>query len=205
MITRELVIKTASDLFLKNSVKTVTLERIAKELHTSKRTIYIHFEDKTALLRACLQLYFAEVRDENQKMIALAKNPIEAIGYINFQILKRATSANPAFFRDIEAYYPGLLRYAYRENGHFAHTNLTFLAEWGIKDEIFVADMDIEITMKTVQALLELTKDTNIFPIGEYSKKRLTFGIMLPYLRGVCTEKGIKILEKQKDLFGISI
>lgn len=205
MITKEFILKTASELFLKYGEKTVTIERIAKELHTSKRTIYTHFEDKTALLKACLQLYFAQVRDENERIIDGAHNAIEAIGRINFHIIKRAASENPNFFQDIHAYYPGLLREAYRENGHFAHIHLKQLAEWGIKDKIFVADLDVDVTMKTVQALLELTRDTSLFPVGEYSKKRLTFGIMFPYLRGMCTEEGVKLLEKQRDLFGISV
>ena len=205
MITKELIIKTSSDLFLKNGVKTVTLERIAKELHTSKRTIYAHFTDKTDLLSACLAAYYTEVREENQLEIAAAKNAIEAMGLINFKIIKRAMSANPSFFQDVENYYPGLLKDTYKENGSFAHNNLVYLAKWGIKDGIFLADMDIEVTTKTVLALLELIKDTDSFPVGEYSKKRLTFGIMLPYLRGMCTEKGIKMLEEQKDLFGLSI
>jgi AcrR family transcriptional regulator len=171
MITRELILKIAGEQFLKFGEKSVTIERIAKELHTSKRTIYIHFKDKTDLVNACLKAYFAQVRDENEKIIDAAHNAIEAIGYINFNILKRAASENPNFFQDIHAYYPGLLRDAYRENGHFAHTHLKQLAEWGIKDKIFVADLDVDVTMKTVQALLELTRDTSLFPVGEYSKK----------------------------------
>lgn len=205
MITKEKIIQLSSDLFLKNGVKTVTLERIAKELHTSKRTIYQHFADKTELLSACLASYYINVREENQKEIASAKNAIEAMGLINFHIIKRAISYNPSFFQDIENYYPGLLKDTYKENGSFAHNNLVFLAKWGIEDGIFLKEMDIEVTTKTVLALLELIKDADRFPAIEFSKQRLTFGIMLPYLRGLCTEKGIKMLEEQKDLFGISL
>ena len=45
MITRELIIETATDLFVQHGVKTVTIDKIVKEMHTSKRTIYNHFED----------------------------------------------------------------------------------------------------------------------------------------------------------------
>ena len=47
MITRDLIIKKATQLFLSYGVKTVTIDKIVKELHTSKRTIYKHFKDKT--------------------------------------------------------------------------------------------------------------------------------------------------------------
>jgi hypothetical protein len=39
--------------------------------------------------------------------------------------------------------------------------------------------------------------------MAQYSKERLTFGIMLPYLRGVCTEEGLAQLEKQEALFKV--
>ncbi len=205
MHTKEQIIETANNLFLKNGIKTITLERIAKELHTSKRTIYTHFTDKTDLLRDCLQLYYEQASEENQRLIEKATNPIEAMGLIYFHIVKRSISTNPNYFQDILHYYPGVLREAYRQKGHFAHSNILYLAQWGIREGIFLADMDIEVTTKTVLALLDLTKDQDRFPATEFTKKRLTFGIMLPYLRGVCTEKGIQILEKQRDLFEVAL
>ena len=46
MVTKEFIIETATKLFMQNGVKTITIDRIVKELHISKRTIYSHFEDK---------------------------------------------------------------------------------------------------------------------------------------------------------------
>ena len=87
--------------------------------------------------------------------------------------------------------------------GNFAHVELEELAKWGIKDGLFRKDIDIQVTSKTVLALLELLKDNNRFPVTEFSKERLTFGIMLPYLRGVCTDKGVQQLQDQEELFKV--
>jgi AcrR family transcriptional regulator len=205
MIDKETIIKVASDLFLKNGVKTVTLDRITKELHTSKRTIYAHFSDKTDLLKSCLNAYHARIRKENEEVIRNSENAIEAMGYLHQHIVNRANVTNPNFFNDILHYYPGLLSRSYGENGNFAHEELMYLAKWGIKDGLFEEDLDIHVTMKTVLNLLKLLKDTDQFPVQEYSKTRLTFGIMLPYLRGICTKKGIELLEMQKELFYVTL
>jgi len=53
--------------------------------------------------------------------------------------------------------------------------------------------------------MLKLLKDNNLFPITKYSKERLTFGTLVPYLRGLCTSKGVRLLAKQEELFKISI
>lgn len=205
MVAREKIIEVASLLFVEHGIKTITIDRIVKQLHTSKRTIYTHFEDKIALLEACLANYHKDIRKENDDIILGSENAIQAMGYLHQRIVFRASQTNPNFFNDILHYYPGLLQKSYRSMGNFAHSELEQLAKWGIKDGLFREDMDIQVTSKTVLALLELLKDTNRFPVHLYSKERLTFGIMLPFLRGVCTESGILQLKRQEELFKVGL
>ena len=80
---QERIIQIATKLFLKNGVKSVTIDRIVKELHTSKRTIYNHFEDKITLLRACLDVYHKKVSKENEEIIKSADNVIEAMAFMH--------------------------------------------------------------------------------------------------------------------------
>jgi hypothetical protein len=65
--------------------------------------------------------------------------------------------------------------------------------------------MDVEVVGKTVLTLLKSLKDTRQFPVAQFSKERLTFAIMVPYLRGLCTSKGIKLLHIQEELFRVQI
>ena len=205
MITKDLIIKDSTKLFLKNGVKSVTIDRIVKELHTSKRTVYNHFKDKTALLTACLATYHAAIKRENEEIVKESDNAIAAMGHLLHHIIKRANVVNPNFFNDILHYYPGLLQQSYRKTGNFAHKILAYLAEWGIQDGIFVEDLDIEVTSKTVLTMLNMLKNNDQFPIDKFSKERLTFGILLPYMKGLCTEKGLEILAMEEELFRVTI
>jgi AcrR family transcriptional regulator len=205
MITKELIIQTATQLFVENGVKTVTVDKIVKQLRTSKRTVYNHFENKTELLRACLAVYHLKVKTENETIINAAPNAIAALGSMQHEIVKRTYQVNPNFFSDIIHYHPGLLEDSYRNTKNFAHQQILDIAQWGIEDGIFQEDMDIEVVGKTVLVLLKLLKDNSLFPISKYSKERLTFGTLVPYLRGLCTPKGVRLLSKQEELFKISI
>ena len=205
MVTKELIIETATKLFTQNGVKAITIDKIVKELHTSKRTLYNHFKDKIDLLRACLDVYNAKVKAENEEIIKSSENVLEAMGYLHQKIVHRSYQVNPNFFSDILHYYPGLLHESYRNSGNFAHQQLVYLAGWGIKDGIFKKDMDVEVVGKTVLAMLKLLKDNNQFPVSEFSKERLTFGILVPYMRGLCTTKGLELLKIQEELFRVSI
>lgn len=205
MITRELIVDTALNLFLENGVKSITIDKIVKELHTSKRTLYQHFEDKSSLVKVSLISYNTSVAKENEQIIHSAKNAIQAMGYLHQKIVSRAHEMNPSFFTDIANYHPGLLNESYEEAGKFAHTQLLYIAKWGLEDKIFREDMDVEVVGKTVGVMLKLLKDHRMFPIHEYSKERLTFGILLPYLRGLCTSKGLKLIRIQEELFRVTI
>lgn len=205
MVTKEKIIEVATLLFVEHGVKTITIDRIVKQLHTSKRTIYKHFEDKTSLLEACLATYHAKIRKANEDIIHASDNAVQAMGYMHQQIVQRASQTNPNFFNDILHYYPGLLQQSYRNMGNFAHAELEQLAKWGMKDGLFREDLDIQVTSKTVLALLEMLKDNNRFPVSQFSKERLTFGILIPYLRGVCTDKGVEQLKMQEELFKVML
>ncbi|MFK7936558.1 MAG: TetR/AcrR family transcriptional regulator [Saprospiraceae bacterium] len=205
MITREKIIEEATRLFTNHGVKSVTINRIVQHLHTSKRTIYNHFADKGELLEACLAVYHQKVKKENEVLLTEADNAIEAMGKLYNRIIGRASQVNPSFFNDILHYHPGLLQKSYRETNNFAHQQLYDLGKWGMKDGIFRADLDVEVVTKTVLVMLELLKDTDRFPVQEFSKERLTFGILVPYLRGVCTPKGQELLHEQSELFRIMI
>lgn len=190
---------------MENGVKTVTIDKVVKEMHTSKRSIYSHFEDKTDLLRACLAYYHARIKEENEEIMFRSENVIEAMGHLHKQIIRRSYEVNPNFFIDVTNYYPGLLHESYRNTGKYAHQHLVYLSEWGIRDGIFIPDMDVEVVGRTVLALIKLLKNNNKFPIAEFSKERLTYGILVPYMRGLCTLKGIELLEIQEEVFRVSI
>lgn len=204
MITKEHIIEVTTQLYLKRGVKSVTIADISKELSTSKRTIYNHFLDKTDLMQACVEQYLASIRSNNDEIINTSSSAIEAMGMIHQQILKRADYSNANFYREILKYYPSVLKDSYKKNAEFAFRELLYLSKWGVKDGFFRKDLDPEVTMAAVQTLLKLCNNSKIFPSEQFSKARLSEGIMVAYLRGLCTEKGLLEVEKQKHLYLIA-
>jgi len=201
MITKEYIIEITTQLYLQNGVKSVTIADISKELSTSKRTIYNHFIDKNDLMQACIEQYLAGIRSNNDEIINNSSSAIEAMGMIQQQILKRADYSNANFYKEILKYFPSVLKDSYEKNSKFAFRELLYLAEWGVKEGFFRKDLDPEVTMATVQTLLKLCNNSKIFPSAQFSKARLTEGVMVTYLRGLCTEKGLLEVEKQKHLY----
>lgn len=59
------IARRAQDLFFRKGFSQVTTDEIARELGISKKTLYVHFDSKEALLRASL----AEMREEMQTAV----------------------------------------------------------------------------------------------------------------------------------------
>ena len=202
---KELIVDTATKMFTKHGVKTVTIDRIVSELHTSKRTIYKSFKDKDELLKACILEYHQKVKSENDEIMKNAPNAIAAMGILHQKILERSYLINPNFYSDIYRFHPKLVREVLNKSSDYGRENMLFLANWGIEDGLFIKDLDIEVVGTTVIHLLKLFKDHQKFPVSKFSKERLTFSTMVPYMRGMCTPKGLKLLEKQEELFRVSL
>lgn len=200
-MNKEYIIEITTKLFLSNGVKSVTMGEITKELSTSKRTIYNHFIDKTDLVSACMEEYLAKIRSNNDDIIGKSKNAIEAMGYIYQHILSRDESTNSNFYKDIVKYYPSVLKESHKKNGEFSYREFFYLAKWGLEDGLFNDNIDTIVTMRTVNSLLKLCNNTTKFPPVEFSTTRLTKGIMLPYLTGLCTDKGRQELMRFKHLY----
>lgn len=201
MKDREHIIEVANKLFMEYGIRAVSLDRIVKELRTSKRTIYKHFKDKDDLLQACLITYHTKIKTENEAIIEESPNPIVALASLYQEIVRRSHQVNPNYFNDVYHYFPEILKKAYKATAQYPQQEMLHLIEWALKDELFVPNMDREIVMRTVVYLLDLMKDNRRFPATKYSRERLTFAVIVPYLRGLCTKEGIELLEKEEALF----
>lgn len=87
---RTLIIDHARDLFVSKGVEAVTMREIAKRIGYSATSIYLHFADKEALLRAICDTDFLKLATALKEILAIA-DPIERMvafgqGYARFAL-----------------------------------------------------------------------------------------------------------------------
>lgn len=87
---RTLIIDHARDLFVSRGVEAVTMREIAKRIGYSATSIYLHFADKEALLRAICDTDFLRLATLLKDIMSIA-NPIERMvalgqGYATFAL-----------------------------------------------------------------------------------------------------------------------
>ena len=87
---RKMILDAARELFITEGVEAVSMRKIAVKIGYSATTLYNHFEDKEALLRALCEADFGTLRQSFQKIGRIA-DPIERLrklgqAYITFAL-----------------------------------------------------------------------------------------------------------------------
>jgi AcrR family transcriptional regulator len=94
---RTLIIDAARELFVAHGIEAVTMREIAKRIGYSATSIYLHFADKEALLRAVCDTDFLALTQSLRNSLQIA-NPLERLtamgrGYVAFAL------SNPNHYR----------------------------------------------------------------------------------------------------------
>jgi len=87
---KKLIIDAARDLFVTKGVEAVSMREIAKGIGYSATSIYSHFKDKEAILRAIVDTDFQELATRQESILAIS-DPVERLqtlgrGYAEFAL-----------------------------------------------------------------------------------------------------------------------
>jgi hypothetical protein len=191
MEIREKIIEGAGKLFVERGIRQVTMDTIAQSLGISKRTIYENFKDKDALLSNFLSESIITHKKSAIEILNSSKNVIEALfvfGEYNNQAFKKV---NPCFFNDIKKYHPDIFNKV-MSDGEIHNYEVTFtMLKRGVNEGIFIKEIDLEIVNLFIHHTMEFF---HLMEEKKFSHNQIWASVHLPYLRGICTEKGRELI-----------
>lgn len=203
MELRDKIATRAGLLFIERGVKQVTMDTIAQSLGISKRTIYENYKDKNDLLRNVLIQATLSHKEKVVEIIKNSKNVIEAL--FNFGQYNKETfqKINPLFFEDLQKYHSDIFLQIMTNDQVRNHEISYTLLKRGVNEGVFVKTIDIDLANRFIHNSMDFF---NKVTHEEKIDHRIVWEtIFLPYVKGICTEKGIEILmtfTKQHNNFG---
>ncbi len=108
-------------------------------------------------------------------------------------------TVNPIFFTDLKRYHYNIWMQTYKLNyeWHMAQTYTTL--KKGINEGVFRKNIDIEIVAKLLHEQLRILSDDQIFPSSRFSIRVVFENIMINFMRGIATNKGLEMIENYQD------
>lgn len=189
---RNRILKAAMTEFLHKGVKSVKMDDIANTLAISKRTLYEIYSNKEELLLEAVRIHEQEFND-HMLQYSLDKNHNVMDIIIEFYKKKLLSIADVSSLFLVELRkYKQVVEYLERMNAE-RHNNALLFFHRGVKEGFFRSDLNFDIILKTSSASANYAMETQMYK--NYSITAIMHNTIFLYLRGICTTKGIKVLD----------
>ncbi|TXG37413.1 TetR/AcrR family transcriptional regulator [Seonamhaeicola maritimus] len=193
---REKIIHKATELFLNFGFKSVTMDDIANEMAISKKTIYVHFANKTKLVEAVTFAVFENVCEGIDGICNTSVNPIEELYDIKMFVLQylKSEKSSPQF--QLKKYYPQIYNQLRVKQFEKMHESVKDSLQNGVDTNLFRDTINVDFISRMYFNGLMGIKDETFFPLDIYDMEYLMESYLEYHLRAIVTEKGLQILNK---------
>lgn len=197
---KEKIINISKDLFLELGFKTVTMDDIANKMGISKKTIYSHFSNKTELVSSTINYIFEEVAKEAEIIYGSQENPVLEFFLIRDYITATLAKQNPIARYQLEKFYPDIFREIQLKQLELMIRCITENINRGKDLGWYRPAIDTAFTSRMFYSAMHSVKDPVIFPPEEFSLDSLFDKVIKNFLFGICTPKGLEILNNQFEI-----
>lgn len=193
---KEKIINKATKLFLKLGFKSVTMDDIANEMAISKKTIYTHFKNKTALVHECSFSVLNSITTGIDEICALNINPIEELFQIKKFIMQKLEDDQTSAQYQLQKYYPEISKKIHQNQLEKMLDCTRKNLKKGIKEGFYREKIDLDFIGRLYFMGIMGIQDQELFPIKKFSSKYRSEEYLEYHLRGIVTPEGLITLNK---------
>lgn len=190
---RKRILDVAAQEFRTKGIKSVKMDDIANLLSISKRTLYEIYDNKEQLLMESVR---EEFQDFDRSMQEVCDNPdlnvIDVV--IEFYKLKirRMSMVVPTYYYDLQK-YPDILDWLNSQRSQRQSESTKFY-EQGISEGLFRSDVNYDLISDVSNGVMDYVMEQQLYT--RYPLTEIFRNVVLLYIRGFCTVKGVEELQK---------
>ncbi len=193
---RKQILDLANCKFTTIGVKSVKMDDIARELKISKRTLYEIYENKEQLL---LESVERNIHAFNAQMESFCDQcHVQVIDVIlKFYRLQMESirDLNPVFYEDLHKYPRVVAFIEHMKKEQHAHSKDFF--KRGVQDGYFRGDFNYELISQLGDSMMQKVMEDKLYK--KYGLQYILRNVIMLFIRGLCTAKGIQELDRQLD------
>lgn len=196
MEAKEHLLQTANRLFRSYGIRSVTMDDVAKEAGMSKKTIYLHVEDKNQLVAELMGFVLDTQRKEIEKQTANTKNAVEEILQVIQCMQHMGANFNPVLFYDLQKYYPQVWLQFKEFKDRFIFEKVRTNLKKGISEGLYRKEIQVDIIAKMRTEQVGIAMNPAFFPSEEFKPWEVMQQLTDHYIHGIVTLKGHKLINK---------
>jgi AcrR family transcriptional regulator len=195
---KEKIINASLQLFLKNGIRKMTILKLVKEMDISTKTVYKYFADKEDLLEQCLLVHYKLLSNNLLMLEESSSNPVISVYRMWEGALELDFGVNHIFYRDLNYYYPKMQDSVLNKTVRKNPDSIMKFIDDAIRKGYFRKDANPQVVLAVMETLYTSICRTETFKHIKIKPEILLQNTMEPYLRGLCTTKGLKAFEKKQ-------
>jgi TetR/AcrR family transcriptional regulator, cholesterol catabolism regulator len=187
--TRQRIVAGARRHFFAHGFRGVTMDDLALEMSMSKKTLYVHFSSKTALLEAVLQDKLSRAESDFQRATSSGDFSIQLQSLLGC-VREHGEEIQPPFVRDMQREAPELFAKVQRGRAVLIQRYFGELFATGQKAGRIRKDVRTEFLVEMlIGAVNGILHPQKIMELGLTPKIAFT-KVIAVFLEGVATEQG---------------
>jgi AcrR family transcriptional regulator len=175
------------------------MDDIANNLGMSKKTLYQYFADKDELVEAVVDGHINEVEGDCMNCRKDATDAIHEIFLTMEQIMEEFNNMNPMLLYDLEKFHFKAYQRFKDYKDKFLLQIIRSNIEWGIKDELYRADLNVDVLSKYRIESMLIPFNVAVFPPGKYNLAKTSEIMIENFTYGLATIKGHKLIQKYNE------
>jgi AcrR family transcriptional regulator len=191
---KEQIVNKSAELFLNLGFKSVTMDDIASEMGISKKTIYVHFTNKTKLVEAVTFHLFDTICNGIDHICNTAINPIEELYSIKMFVMQHLKNEKTSPQYQLKKYYPQIHSVLKFKQFEKMHKSVEESLKHGVNTGVFRSSIDVDFISRMYFTGMTGIKDNMFFPPTHFQMEYLMESYLEYHLRAIVTEKGMTIL-----------
>ena len=191
------ILERASVVYMKFGVKSVTMDDLARELGTSKKTIYKYFKDKQELVN---EIISTKVQMDSALCLncqQISENAIDDLINISQLVIEQLRNVNPTVFFDLQKYHPDAWAKIEEHKWKFVRTIIYQNIQRGINEGIYREDLNPDIIANLYVSTTDNIMNGSIFPWPTYKFQDVFSEMIQLYINGMANDKGKAYLKKR--------
>ncbi len=193
---KDKIVQKATELFIKLGFKSVTMDDIANEMAISKKTIYTHFKNKTALVKECAFSVLNSITTGIDQICALDIDPIEELFQIKKFIMQKLQEDQTSAQYQLQKYYPEISKKIHQNQLEKMLECTQKNIKKGIEQGLYRKRLDSDFIGRLYFMGITGIQDQDLFPIKKFSSKYRTEEFLEYHLRGIVTPEGLITLNR---------
>jgi TetR/AcrR family transcriptional regulator, cholesterol catabolism regulator len=193
----ENIIGRIAQLYIKYGIRSVTMDDLARELGLSKKTLYLHFNDKNDVVhKAMKHLMNIQECGIDQVLGITGQNAIDELLGISKQITLHLQNLNPALAYDLQKYYPDIWKEFIDYKKQIIYNHIIGNFEKGIQEGLYSVDINYDIIALIYVSRMEIYGWSDLGDLSKYSYEHIFNTLFIYHVRGISNKKGLEYLEK---------